>query len=183
MPTAMTHYVLGLVAAKTVRPGRTMWRFLLLSMVCSAFPDIDMLGWRAGIPHDHFLGHRGFFHSPFFALLLSVLVVAVFFARSDVFRRKRGLLVVYFFLLTASHGLLDAMTDGGSGVAMLSPFSNARYFLPWRPLYVAPLGRGIFSERGLQVLACELVLIVIPACVVWLMFWVGRNIFIKKESD
>ncbi len=181
MPTAMTHYVLGLVAAKTVRPGKTMSRFLLLSMVCSALPDIDVLGLRAGIPYDHFLGHRGFFHSPFFALLLSVLVVAVFFARSEVFRRKRGLLLVYFFLLTASHGLLDAMTDGGSGVAMLSPVSNARYFMPWRPLQVAPLGWGIFSERGLGVLSCELLWILIPACVVWLMFWVGRNILTEKE--
>ncbi len=181
MPTAMTHYVLGLVAAKTVRPGKTMSRFLLLSMVCSAIPDIDVFGWRAGIPPEHFLGHRGFFHSPFFALLLSVFVVAVFFSRSEVFRRKRGLLVVYFFLLTASHGLLDTMTVGGSGVAMLSPFSNARYFLLWRPLYVAPLGRGIFSERGVQVLTCELVWILIPVCVVWLIFWVGRNILIKEE--
>ncbi len=181
MPTAMTHYVLGLVAAKTVRPARTMWRFLLLSMVCSAFPDIDVLGLRAGIPYDHFLGHRGFFHSPFFALLLSVLVVAVFFWRNEAFRRKRGLLTVYFFLLTANHGLLDAMTDGGLGVAMLSPVSNARYFLPWRPLYAAPLGRGIFSERGIEVLGCELVWILIPACVVWLIFWVGRNILIEKE--
>ncbi len=181
MPTAMTHYVLGFIAAKTVRPARTMWRFLLLSMVCSALPDIDMLGLRAGIPYGHFLGHRGFFHSPFFALLLSVFVVAVFFWRSDIFRRKRGLLVVHFFLLTASHGLLDAMTDGGSGVAMLSPVSNARYFMPWQPLYVAPLGRGIFSARGLQVLGCELVWILIPACVVWLIFWVGRNIFIEEE--
>ncbi len=181
MPTAMTHYVLGFVAAKTVRPSRTTWSFLLLSMVCSALPAIDVLGLRAGIPYDHFLGHRGFSHSPFFALLLSVFVVAVFFWRSEVFRRKRWLLVVYFFLLTASHGLLDAMTDGGSGVAMLSPVSNARYFMPWRPLYVAPLGRGIFSARGLQVLGCELVWILIPACVVWLIFWVGRNILTEKE--
>lgn len=181
MPTAMTHYVLGFVVAKTVRPARTMWRFLLLSTVCSALPDIDVLGLRAGIPYDHFLGHRGFSHSPFFALLLSVFVVAVFFWRSEVFRPKRGLLVVYFFLLTASHGLLDAMTSGGLGVAMLSPVSNARYFMPWRPLYVAPLGRGIFSERGVQVLTCELVWILIPACVVWLIFWVGRNILIEEE--
>ena len=27
---------------------------------------------------------------------------------------------------------------GGLGVAFFSPFSNARYFLPWRPIRVAP---------------------------------------------
>ena len=179
MPTAMTHYVLGLVAAKTVRPTKTMWRFVLLSMVCSALPDIDVLGFWAGIPYNHFFGHRGFFHSPFFALLLSVFVVAVFFARSEVFRRKRG--VVYFFLLTASHGLLDTMTSGGLGVAMLSPVSNARFLMPWQPLNAAPLGWGMFSERGVEILTCELFWILIPACVVWLMFWVGRNILTEKE--
>lgn len=39
-----------------------------------------------------------------------------------------------------SHGLLDAMTDGGRGIAFFSPFSNHRYFLPWRPIRVSPIG-------------------------------------------
>ena len=32
------------------------------------------------------------------------------------------------------------MTNGGRGVAFLSPFSNHRYFLPWRPIRVSPIG-------------------------------------------
>jgi len=181
MPTTMTHYVLGFVAAKTVRPHPATWRFVLLSMVCSALADIDVTGLRAGIPYGHLLGHRGFFHSPFFALLVSVFVVSVFFAKECGLPGKRADLVVYFFLLTASHGLLDAMTSGGLGVAVFAPFSNKRYFLPWRPLQAAPLGRGIFSERGLEVLSGELVWVLIPACVVWLICRLGRNIFIEEE--
>jgi inner membrane protein len=60
-------------------------------------------------------------------------------------------------LLVSSHGLLDCLTDGGLGVALFWPFTTARYFFPWRPLPVAPIGRGIFSTRGLAVMTHELV--------------------------
>ena len=58
----------------------------------------------------------------------------------------------------ASHGLLDAMTDGGLGVALFWPLSNQRFFLPLRPIPVAPIGRRMFSQRGLTVLVSETVL-------------------------
>ena len=45
----------------------------------------------------------------------------------------------------ASHGVLDALTDGGPGVAFLAPFDDTRYFFPWRPIRVSPLWRGFFS--------------------------------------
>src|SRR6267378_8050335 len=44
----------------------------------------------------------------------------------------------FFFLATASHGLLDAMTNGGLGVAFFAPFCDTRYFLPWQPIVVSP---------------------------------------------
>jgi inner membrane protein len=55
----------------------------------------------------------------------------------------------------AAHDLLDAMTDGGLGIALFSPFDRTRYFLPWRPIRVAPIGGGFFSEYGLRALASE----------------------------
>jgi len=177
----LTHSVLGLVAAKTTAARGAAWKLLLLSAACSAVPDLDTWGMRAGIPYGHMLDHRGFFHSPFFALLLSVLVVVLFFRKTRLFSKRQVWLVLYFFLLTASHGLIDALTDGGSGVAFLAPFSNARYFLPWRPIQVAPLGRGIFSALGQQALADELAWILFPAFLVWLVFWVCRNVFVKED--
>src|SRR5215831_7502105 len=50
----------------------------------------------------------------------------------------RFALFAYLFLATASHGVLDAMTNGGLGVAFFSPFDTTRYFLPWRPIRVSP---------------------------------------------
>ena len=71
---------------------------------------------------------------------------------------------VYFFLATASHGFLHAMTDGGLGVAFFSPFDNHRFFLPWTPIRVSPIGVGrFFTDRGLAVLQSELRWTWVPA--------------------
>ena len=52
--------------------------------------------------------------------------------------------------------LLDAMTNGGLGVAWFWPWSDARYFMPFHPIAVSPIGLSRFlSERGLLVLQSE----------------------------
>jgi inner membrane protein len=58
--------------------------------------------------------------------------------------------------------VLDAMTDGGLGVAFFSPFENSRYFLPWTPLQVSPIGRGFFSGEGVEVLLNEALWVGLP---------------------
>ena len=64
----------------------------------------------------------------------------------------------------ATHGLLDAMTTGGLGVALLAPFNDTRYFFPWRPIAVSPIGvRPFFSARGVLVLANEAKWVGLPA--------------------
>ncbi|PYR66574.1 MAG: hypothetical protein DMF88_15795, partial [Acidobacteria bacterium] len=75
-------------------------------------------------------------------------------------------LFVWFAGVTASHGLLDAMTNGGRGIAFFAPFSNHRYFFPWRPIQVSPIGAGFFSPRGLRVLASEAVWIWVPSAII-----------------
>lgn len=73
------------------------------------------------------------------------------------------MLAGYFFAVTASHGVLDAMTSGGYGIAFFSPFDNTRYFLPWRPLVVSPIGvYGFFSRWGWNVITSELLWIWLP---------------------
>ena len=68
------------------------------------------------------------------------------------------------FAATASHGILDAMTDGGIGIALFAPFDAGRYFLPWRPIPVSPIGVGRFlSARGAAVLRAEVLLVWLPA--------------------
>jgi membrane-bound metal-dependent hydrolase YbcI (DUF457 family) len=48
--------------------------------------------------------------------------------------------LLLLFLAAASHPLLDMLTDGGLGVALLAPFSWSRYFFPFRPIPVSAIG-------------------------------------------
>jgi inner membrane protein len=132
-------------------------------VVCSIIPDLDVLGFRFGIRYGDFWGHRGFTHSLLFAAVLAGAIVVVGLRR-DGYVIGRFPLFAYLFLATASHGVLDAMTNGGLGVAFFSPFDNPRYFLPWRPIRVSPIAvTRFFSPRGYAVLQSELLWIWLPA--------------------
>ena len=94
----------------------------------------------------------------------SIAVVLLFFREGGVLSKRSLFTFLFFFLLTASHGLLDALTDGGLGIALLSPFTNERFFFPWTPIVVSPIGiRGFFSRWGLEVLKSELVWVWLPS--------------------
>ena len=71
-------------------------------------------------------------------------------------------LVTHFFLVTASHGVLDALTNGGLGVAFFAPFDNTRYFFPWTPIVVSPIGADFFGLRGLHVITSEVLFVWVP---------------------
>ena len=73
---------------------------------------------------------------------------------------------VLAFAATASHALLDMLTDGGLGVALFAPVSNARLFFPWRPVTVSPIGAGFFSAQGAAVLLSEFVWVWLPVLAV-----------------
>ncbi len=71
--------------------------------------------------------------------------------------------MTFLFACAASHGMLDALTNGGLGVAFFSPFEPRRYFFPWRPIAVSPLSVSRFlAGRGLRILAGELKWVVLP---------------------
>jgi inner membrane protein len=156
--------VIAASAAYGFRSATGSAKFWILSITCSVLPDADVIGYRwLYVPTYEFFGHRGFFHSPFFAALLGILIVSVFYRREGIFSKRWWTYFFYFFILTASHGLLDALTNGGNGIALLSPLTNERYFFPWTPIEVSPLSVGAFvSRRGLVVLTSELLWIWLP---------------------
>ena len=127
MPTVFSHAVAGLAITTLVRsPGR-LGRLAMVGALCAAAPDLDVVGLWLGVPWGHALGHRGITHSLAFAAALAAVVVLTLF-RGPAGRGRRGVLWLALFLATASHGVLDAMTDGGSGVAFFAPFDDARHF-------------------------------------------------------
>jgi inner membrane protein len=127
--------------------------------LASVLPDIDAVGFALGIPYGHPLGHRGFTHSVFFAMVLGAASIPL----ASRLGASRLAVLAVVFASAASHGLLDAMTTGGLGVAFFSPFSNERFFLPWLVPLVSPIGVvPFFTARGLRVLASELLWIWTP---------------------
>jgi len=164
MASAFTHLFVAAALGKAVSPEKMPLRFWTLGLFCSLLPDLDVITFRLGIPYRHMLGHRGFSHSLPFALIVSLLVALLAFRKVPRFSGKWWVLAGYFFGVTASHGVLDAMTSGGYGIAFFSPFDNTRYFLPWRPLVVSPIGvYGFFSRWGFEVILSELLWIWMPA--------------------
>ncbi len=165
MPTIVTHGFVAALLGKSFAPGRMPARFWFLSVLCATLPDADVLGFRFGISYENMLGHRGLSHSLVFALVLSLMVTLLVLPRPPP-RWTKLLLFSYFFVVTASHGILDAMTDGGLGVAFFAPFDDTRYFFPFRPIKVSPIGLSFFSARGLDVIWSELLWVCMPTAVI-----------------
>ena len=137
--------------------------------------DLDVVGFALGVRYRRSAGHRGLSHSLVFA---AIVATAFLFGLGPC--PRRAAVWWFLFLCTASHGVLDAATDGGLGVAFFSPFSNKRYFWPWRPIRVAPIGlTRIFSERGMAVLQTELVWIWLPCAVLML----ARHARLGRRTD
>jgi inner membrane protein len=159
MPSIIAHPwpVLALIPAlRRTGVPRRLW---VLGALCAIAPDADVAAIPLGVPYGHVLAHRGLTHSlPFAAFLAGLLAIAAF---RGPFRR---LAFAYLFVATASHGVLDAATNGGIGVAFFAPFHDARYHLPFRPIEVSPIGVGrFFSERGARILANELLVVGVPS--------------------
>jgi inner membrane protein len=87
----------------------------------------------------------------------------------------RGTAWLFLFLSMASHGVLDAFTDGGLGVALLSPFDTGRFFAPFRPIVVSPLGARSFLEGAGPILANEVLWVGLPCATLAAVLAAGRR--------
>lgn len=162
MASAFSHAVAALSIGAGFYQPEMPKRIWIAGIACSVLPDLDTIGFRFGVPYGSFWGHRGFTHSLFFAVLLAG-VAYVIAARRAGPNIGSSSLFVYLLLASASHGVLDAMTNGGLGVAFFSPFDNRRYFLPWRPIRVSPISVSrFFTPRGFAILQNEVLWIWLP---------------------
>jgi inner membrane protein len=126
-----------------------------IAIAAAILPDADAIGFWLGVPYDSVFGHRGITHS---------LAFAAAFAAVLAWSLRQRRLWLFFFLAIASHGILDAFTNGGMGVAFFAPFSKVRYFFPVTPIEVSPISVTRFiSWRGLRILASEAQWVWLPA--------------------
>jgi inner membrane protein len=154
------HLAVGLAAARfdrSVPRGRTRlprWATLLLLPALSVLPDLDVVAFLHPAPYRSMLGHRGASHSIVTSIGTGALVGALGRRLAGAaFWPTAGLASVAM----GSHGILDMLTDGGGGIAWLWPLSTERFFAPWRPIPVSPIGLRYLSARGLSVALTEIV--------------------------
>jgi inner membrane protein len=159
MPTIISHPAVPLALALGLGRQIVSDRLLLAGIAASMLPDLDIVAFPLGISYAGDLGHRGVSHSLLFAALMVLVATCAFRALSTTASRA------FWFVLvaTASHGVLDAFTNGGLGVAFFWPWSGERYFAPIRPIEVSPLSIQLFfSEMATQVLLSELTYVWAP---------------------
>ncbi|KDE91640.1 metal-dependent hydrolase [Stenotrophomonas maltophilia] len=200
MPSIITHAAVPLALWCAADRGRIPPRLLVAGVIAAMLPDADVLAFALHIPYADAFGHRGASHSLLFAGVLAALAAALAFfgsrqpwsaQHSSGSRRpwsavscqprlaptKAGPTLastvqaaVFVFVCAASHPLLDAMTSGGLGVALAWPWSEQRFFAPWRPIRVSPFAPQFFSARGVATLLSELRWVWLPlagAVVAW----------------
>jgi len=184
MPTVFTHPVvpisIGLGLGRDVIPTP----LLIAGVAVSVLPDLDVLAFRYGISYASNFGHRGFSHSFLFAAALALVGACAF----RYFQASFGRVFVFLFIATVSHGILDAFTNGGLGIAFLWPWSTQRFFAPIQVIQVSPIGVSRFlSSRGVSVLISEIIWVWIPCLILGLglyatkgtlaatLGWLGHN--------
>ncbi len=178
MASAFSHAIASIAIGKISFLQRMDKKFWLLGMFCAVIPDADAIGFKFGIPYESVWGHRGITHSFLFAILLSVVIVHFFYTEEKRLSKKWFGLFSFFFFATASHPILDAMTTGGLGVAFFAPFDNTRFFFPFRPIQVSPIGiASFFSEWGWRVLKSEFIWVWIPSFVIIAVSYSVRKLY------
>jgi inner membrane protein len=164
MASAFSHAIASVAIGKISLLRKTDMKFWLLGAFCAVVPDADAIGYNMGVPYGSVWGHRGITHSLFFAALLAFAITHFFYRSEKPYSKRWWGLLGFFFMATASHPVLDAMTTGGLGVAFFAPFNNERYFFPFRPIRVSPISISrFFTDRGIEVLKSEFIWVWIPS--------------------
>jgi inner membrane protein len=168
---SLGHLAVGMAAARTSGPApraaRASLGAVLFWSALSFLPDADVIGFGLGIAYGDEWGHRGASHSFVFALAIGAAIGAL----APRFRRPAVRTGLVASLVLATHPLLDVFTNGGLGCALFWPFDLTRYFAPWTPIPVSPIGLGYLSPYGMYVAASELALF---APLFWLALRRGR---------
>ncbi|MBF0144133.1 MAG: metal-dependent hydrolase [Magnetococcales bacterium] len=166
MPSLLSHPAIPLALGLGLGRGLIPPRMLVAGILFSVLPDLDLLFGYVGWAETGIFAHRGFTHA-----MIVAWAVAVFFAGFA--RYLHGSIVTAFWLLflsMGSHGVLDAMTNGGAAVALAWPFSQERLFFSFRPIEAIPQDFSLLlSEKGLEVMASELLWVWLPVLVAALL--------------
>ena len=174
MATIYTHAAVGLGLAR-LYTGRPMpWTYWGLAAVLPIIPDLDVFSTAA---YGDAMGHRGLTHSLLFATVLGTAVAA---ATYRFFRVRWWSLAILFFLIIASHGLLDAMTTGGEQVPFFWPL-GVRYGY-WGPIPVSDIAFELPNPWRSRAIRAELLWIWLPMTVAVVAVTVHRRLKRSRQA-
>ncbi len=180
MATMITHPIIPLVLGCSLGLRVISVRLLSVACVASILPDFDIIAFQFDIPYASDYGHRGFTHSITFAVMVGM--VGILFHRA--LRCNRWIGFSLLFIATVSHGILDALTNGGLGIAFYWPLDSTRYFFPWQPLEVSPIGiRRFLSGRGFEVVRSEFLWVWLPLFTLGLLMYAMRRRFQRSSPS
>ena len=152
MPTIFSHIAVPIAAAVALGSKRIPLSMLAAGMVAAILPDFDGIAFKLGIHYGGIWGHRGFTHTLGFALVAGF--IGWWLARHWKLPPWQG--YAWIALCVFSHPLLDTLTNGGVAIPLYWPFSEQRFFSPWRPVEVSPVAFSrFFTQRGADVLLNE----------------------------
>jgi inner membrane protein len=162
MPTIFSHPAVPLALGFGLGKEIISRRLLFAGIAASILPDLDVVAFSFGIPYEHQFGHRGFSHSLFFAALVALIGAC----GHRLLHSRFGIAFAFLFLATASHGIFDAFTNGGLGIALFWPWSDERHFARYQLIEVAPIGISyFFSPWGVKVILSELRWVWLPCAI------------------
>ncbi len=180
MPSPLAHAVFGASLWPLLKTAKAPPRAWVWGAGLAVLPDIDFAGYVMGVPYETIWGHRGITHSVLFAVGLASLLWWVTQRRADA---PPPFFWLYLVLAALSHGALDALTDGGLGVAFFAPFDATRYFFPFHPILVSPLSlEKLLTMRGVRILLNEIRWVGIPSLLLFLAGRLRQELLAKKAS-
>ncbi len=158
MATIFTHPIVALTIGRLTGIAP---RTIAIGCLLSILPDLDFVAFYTQYEDWHIIGHRGITHSIVFAFALGFIATR-FFTPCRAFNLDWWRTFLFLSVCAASHGMLDACTDGGAGIAFFWPLSEARFFFPWNPIQVSPIGLEFLQWEGVEVLLSEIKWVWLP---------------------
>ncbi len=175
MASLLTHPVVPVAIAMIAGREHVSARLLFAGVAASMLPDADVLAFRFGIDYADAFGHRGATHSAVFALFVGGLGALA----APALHGRRAVAFAFLAAACVSHALLDMLTNGGLGVALWWPQTDARYFFPARVLEVSPIGvRRFLGPAGWTVILSELRWVWLPAAVL-----AGAGLWLRRHRS
>ena len=165
MALPIAHGLLGASVVAALRPSseRRSVKLLLLGAFLAISPDFDYaLNW---LRIDWGGWHHGFTHSIPFALVVGLVMIALF-------RDWRVRSYLVFTGAYVSHTLLDLMFTESRGVALWWPFTNYRYKLRLAGPIEYAWSRASLLDTLLDVLTICLAELLIFGPILLLVIWI-----------